>query len=127
VSLSPKLLPASPRDSSDALSRWMTDVIRYLKPPHVFADNLVICTTGKGLSIAEGTNGRMGTAVLSGGTKVVANTSVTANTRIFLTRSTTGGTPGHLSYTITAGTSFTINSSGGSDTSTVNWLLIEPA
>jgi hypothetical protein len=36
----------------------------------------------------------MGTATLVGGTIAVANTSVTANTRIFISRSTTGGTEG---------------------------------
>ena len=39
---------------------------------------------------------------------------------------TTGGTVGTLSYTISDGVSFTINSSSGTDTSTVNWQLWEP-
>ena len=68
----------------------------------------------------------MGTATLVGGTIAVANTSVTANTRVFISRSTTGGTVGHLSTTQIASTSFTVNSTSFSDTSTVNWLLIEP-
>lgn len=75
-------------------------------------------TTGK-------KDNRMGAAVLVGGTVTVTNRIVTANSRIFLTRSTTGGTVGHLSYTISAGTSFTINSSSGTDTSTINWMIIE--
>lgn len=89
--------------------------------------NLVASLAGKGLQIKEGSNARMGTATLVGGTILVNNTSVTANTRIFYCRSTTGGTPGHLSYTISAGASFTINSSEASDTSTINWMLVEPA
>jgi hypothetical protein len=80
-----------------------------------------------GFLIGEGNNQRMGVATLVGGTIAVANTSVTANTRIFVSRSTTGGTVGHLSTTQIASTSFTVNSSSGTDTSTVNWLLIEPS
>jgi hypothetical protein len=69
----------------------------------------------------------MGTVALVGGTATVSNTSVTASTVIFLNHAATGGTPGHLTYTISAGTSFTVNSTSGTDTSTVNYLLMEPA
>lgn len=86
-----------------------------------------IVTAGRGIRIAEGSNARMGTATLVGGTVAVSNTSVTANTRVFLSRSTTGGTEGTLSTTQIASTSFTINSSSGTDTSTVNWMLFEPS
>lgn len=82
-------------------------------------------TLGGGMSLKAGTNGRLGTATLAAGTVTVANTSVTANTKIFLSRATTGGTVGHLSYTKINGTSFTINSSSGTETSTVDWLLVE--
>lgn len=79
------------------------------------------------LSLLDGTNKRMGQAVLVAGTVVVSNTSVTANTRIFLSHANTGGTLGHLYISArTASTSFTITSSSNLDTSTVNWLLIEP-
>jgi hypothetical protein len=78
-----------------------------------------------GLAISTATNGRLGQAVLVGGTVTVNNTSVTANTLIFLTDATSGGTLGTLSYSKIAGTSFTINSTNVLDTSTVNWLLIE--
>ena len=89
--------------------------------------NLICDVAGKGLQIKEGSNARMGTSTLVGGTVTVSNTSVTANTRIVLSRSTTGGTTGDLSYTVSAGVSFAINSSSGTDTSTVVWLLAEPA
>ncbi len=82
-------------------------------------------TAGGGLAIKTGSNARLGTATLVGGTVVVANTSVTVNTKVFLTRATTGGTPGHLSYTVSAGVSFTITATGGADTSTINWELVE--
>lgn len=79
------------------------------------------------LNIEDGSNKRMGQSVLSGGTVTVSNTSVTASTRIFLSRQVAGGTLGHLSVgTVVAGTSFVINSSSGTDTSTISWLLIEP-
>lgn len=90
-----------------------------------FIGDIVCSTAGKGLQIKSGTGARAGTAVLVAGTVTVTNTTVTANTRIFLTVRTTGGTLGTLSYTLSAGASFTINSSSGSDTSTVTYLLIE--
>lgn len=89
--------------------------------------DLDIATVGRGLQVAEGINGRMATAGLVGGTITVPNTTVTANTRIFLTVHTPGGTPGFLRVSSRiAGTSFTILSSSSSDTSLVAWLMIEP-
>ncbi|CAL9665309.1 hypothetical protein SUDANB145_07403 (plasmid) [Streptomyces sp. enrichment culture] len=82
---------------------------------------------GGGIAIAEGANARMGVATLAAGTVTVANTSVTADTRVLPFRQAVGGTPGHLSVTKVAGTSFTITSSSTTDTSTVAWVLIEPA
>lgn len=69
----------------------------------------------------------VGTATLVGGTVAVSESRVTASSVILLTCQTPGGTPGWLQVsTRTAGTSFTILSSSGTDTSTVGWLLIEP-
>lgn len=87
--------------------------------------DLICSTAGKGLQVKSGTGARAGTAVLVAGTVTVTNTTVTASTRIFLTVRTTGGTLGTLSYTLSAGASFTINSSSVSDTSTVTYFLIE--
>lgn len=85
-----------------------------------------IVTAGTGVQIKDGANCKMGQSVMVGGTVTVANTSVTANSRIFLSVAVAGGVQGVLSVgTVTAGTSFVINSSAGTDTSTVNWLLIE--
>lgn len=82
---------------------------------------------GAGIAVKEGSNARMGTAVLAAGTATVANTSVTASTRIALTSQADGGAPGFLRVsTRTAGTSFTITSSSATDTSTVMWLMVEP-
>jgi hypothetical protein len=69
----------------------------------------------------------MGTVNLTAGTATVSNTSVTANTRIFLTVQAVSGTVGTLYVDgRVAGTSFTITSTEIADTSTIAWLLIEP-
>jgi len=99
-----------------------------LKGPTTISNGgLTLGTIASGLAIKEGANGRMGTATLTGGTVTVANTTVTADTRVFVSRSTVGGTLGHLSTTQIASTSFTVNSSDAGDTSTINWILIEPS
>lgn len=94
------------------------------------ADALKLGTAGAGIAVKEGANARMGVATLAAGTVTVNNTSVTANTRIFLTGQGNGasGTPGvpRVSARV-AGTSFTITSSSASDTSPVAWELREPA
>jgi hypothetical protein len=83
---------------------------------------------GGGLSVKEGSNAKMGTATLVAGTVTVSTTRVTANSRIFLTAQNTGGTPGALRVSArTAGTSFTVTSTSGSDTSTVAWMIVEPS
>lgn len=92
------------------------------------ANSLRLGSGGGGIAVAEGANARMGVATLVAGTVTVANTSVTANTRIFLTSNADGGTPGTVRVSArVAGTSFTITSSSGADTSTVAYLLMEPA
>jgi hypothetical protein len=89
--------------------------------------DLDIVTAGRGLQIAEGSNAKMGTATLSAGTVVVSTTAVTANSRIYLTAQTSGAAPGALRVSArTAGTSFTITSTSGTDTSSVAWLIVEP-
>jgi Pectate lyase superfamily protein len=89
--------------------------------------NIDISGTGYGLEVKEGSNCKQGTAALVAGSKVVSNTAVTANSRIFLTSNADGGTPGWLRVSArTAGTSFTITSSSGSDTSTVAYEIFEP-
>lgn len=66
-----------------------------------------------------------GTAVLVAGTVTVTNAQVRTGDVIRVTRTTTGGTPGHLSVgTITDATSFVVNSSSATDTSTVSWEIV---
>lgn len=89
------------------------------------AGNLVMLVAGRGLQLQSGTGARAGDATLVGGTVTVTNTTVTANTKVLLSRKTIGGTVGNLSYTLSAGASFTINSSSGTDTSTITFMLVE--
>jgi hypothetical protein len=80
-----------------------------------------------GIGVKEGTNLKMGTAVLVAGAATVANTAVAANSRIFLTQQVAGGTPGAVGVSArTAGTSFVITSTSGTDTSTVAWMIVDP-
>ena len=66
-----------------------------------------------------------GTATLVAGTVTVSTAAVESGSFILYARKTAGGTLGDLSLgTVTAGTSFVINSSSGSDTSTVNWAIL---
>jgi hypothetical protein len=84
-------------------------------------------TIGAGLKVAEGVNAKQGTAVLVAGSVVVADTAVTANSRILLTSQADGGAPGFLRVSArVAGTSFTITSSSATDTSTVAYEIFEP-
>ena len=89
-------------------------------------NGLQIPTVGKGLAVAEGTNGMQGVATLVAGTITVANTSVTATSRIFLTTQVPGGTVGtpYVSALV-AGTSFTITSTSATDTSTVAYEIFQ--
>jgi len=63
-------------------------------------------------------------AVLVGGTVTVANTDIADTNNIIYNRSVTGGTPGHLSYVINAGTSIVFTSSSAADTSTIVYQIL---
>ncbi|MFD6324183.1 glycosyl hydrolase family 28-related protein [Streptomyces sp. NPDC058442] len=83
---------------------------------------------GKTIVPSGGGAARMGTAVLAAGTRVVNTTAVTASSVVQLTTQIPGGTVGapYISAR-TAGTSFTITSTSGSDTSTVGWRILDPS
>jgi hypothetical protein len=90
--------------------------------------SIAVGSAGQGYQVKEGTNAKMGTATLVAGTVTVSTTAVTANSRIFLTAQSTGGTPGALRVSArSAGTSFTITSTSSTDTSLVAWFIVEPA
>jgi hypothetical protein len=84
---------------------------------------------GPGLAVKEsaGLAEKMGVATLVAGTVTVNNSSVAANSRIFLAVQTPGGTVGspYISARV-ATTSFTITSTSGADTSIVAWMIVEP-
>jgi hypothetical protein len=91
---------------------------------------LAFQTAGIGIRIKEGSNARMGVSTLSSGTVVVSNSSVTANTRIFLSHQSLGTITVPVAVAVSArsaGVSFTILSGNLVDTSVIAWLLVEPA
>lgn len=68
------------------------------------------------------------TAAMTAGSITVNDAFVTANSNIQLTALAQGGTAGSLRVqSRVPGTSFTITSTSGTDTSTVAWLMIEPS
>jgi hypothetical protein len=90
--------------------------------------SIAVSTAGKGLEVKEGANAKQGVVTLVAGSVVVANTSVTATSRIFLTGQQDGGTPGFVRVSArSAGTNFTITSSNGADTSIIAYQIFEPA
>lgn len=95
----------------------------------VTSGNVLINTAGKGLRVKEGSNATMGTLTLNGTSEVtVSTTAVTANSRIFLTSNTVGGTPLGVAYVSSrvANTSFGVKGAA-TDTSVVAWMIVEPA
>lgn len=80
------------------------------------------------LYVGTGSNQVAGKAVLVGGTVTVNNTKIAASSIVMLTAQVAGGVQGALSVgTVTAATSFVINSSNAADTSTVGWQILTVA
>jgi integral membrane sensor domain MASE1 len=70
----------------------------------------------------------LGTANLAGGTVTIPSGIVTASSVIFHARQSPGGTLGQLSVSaIVPGTSFTITSTSGSETSQIGYLIASSA
>lgn len=91
--------------------------------------NLALTTAGNKLFVKSGTNASIGTATLVAGTVTVNTTAVTANSAIFVTILTKGTITLPVAYdaqTRVAGTSFTITSANVTDTSIVQWWIVEP-
>ena len=63
------------------------------------------------------------TTLASGGTKAVVDYAITASSFIMLSRHLLSGTPGVLSYVLTPGVGFTINSSSTADLSSVAYQV----
>lgn len=113
--------------SNTQLSFWTNNIQRWT------IDNsgqLSGNTSGKGISIKSGSNCKIGTGTLIGGTVTITNTSVTASSVIFITDTTSGSLAnvGNLTCptaSIIAGTSFVVNSTNVLDTSTFNYIIFE--
>mgnify|MGYP002345517011 FL=1 len=75
------------------------------------------------ITFLTSSNKPAGSATLVWGTVTVNNTLVTANSIIMISRRVVWGTPWYLSYTRTAGNSFTVTSTSGTDTSTFDYII----
>jgi len=98
--------------------------------PPVIGDVVPNIVNASGLQVVEGANAKQGIATLVAGTVIVANTSITATSRIQLTAQTLGTVtvPSALAVSArTPGTNFTILASDVTDTSTVAYEIFEPA
>jgi hypothetical protein len=89
--------------------------------------HLAVDTAGYGLQVKEGSNAKQGVATLTAGTVTVANTSVTASSRIYLTAQDNNTTGALRVSARTAGTSFAITSGNAGDTGVVAYEIFEPA
>lgn len=92
------------------------------------AGSFDVKAVGQGLKVAEGANAKQGTFTMNGTTNVVvANTSVTANSRILFSLNAISGTPGIPGIVSrVAGTSFTVVSTAATDLGTYAYEIFEP-
>jgi hypothetical protein len=89
--------------------------------------NLVLGTAGNKIEIATGADASVGTVSLIAGTATVSTTAVSASSKIFVTVGTLGTVVAPQAMyvdAIVANTSFDITSADATDTSEVNWLII---
>ncbi len=86
--------------------------------------NIALTTAGNKLKITTGSNASIGTGTLSGGTVIINTTAVTASSLIFIQYTSCSNCGSTYIGTITAGTSFVVNSTNGSDASTFNWWIV---
>lgn len=87
--------------------------------------NIKLMLTGK-LKIETGTNASSGTTTLVAGTVTISTTAISTGDDVIVIVKTPAGTQGFLSVptaNITNGTSFVINSSSNTETSTVYWEI----
>jgi hypothetical protein len=90
--------------------------------------NLTLGTAGNKINITTGTNGSAGTSgAMTAGSVVVNTTAITANSLVFFATHTLGTVTVPQAYRVSArtpGTSFTIQSQSATDTSTVDYWII---
>lgn len=114
-----------------APSAGNADIVAYLGTSQTHTASPTY-SVGNGPKYTTGTNARVGTSTLTTGSVTVANTSVTANTKVRIQLASTSGTLGAMyAYTVSAGIGFTITSvtaAGATNTldlSTIDWYLTE--
>src|SRR5581483_11277797 len=88
---------------------------------------VAVTTPGSGFAVAEGSNAKQGVVTLSAGSAVVANTSVTAVSRIQLTAQDNNTTGSLRVSARSPAASFTITSSNGADSGAVAYFITEPS
>jgi len=93
------------------------------------AGNIAANKAGSGFRVKEGSNAKMGTAKLTAGKVAVANTSVTASSKIivFCIKLGTVTVISGYTTTITAAKEFVIETGVVTDTSEVGYIIFEPA
>jgi hypothetical protein len=109
----------------------VTEKLRVGTDVNALLGSVLVSTAGKGIKVKEGSNATMGiSGAMVGGTVTVNTTAVTANSRIHLTPQALGTVTRPAAVGVSArvgATSFTITSSDPTDTSTVAWIIVEPA
>lgn len=93
-----------------------------------FGGNIIATTVGKGLQVKGGTNAKIGSGTLTAGTVTITTTAVTANSRIFVTDTSTGSLVNVGSLVVstkTAGSGFVVTSTNALDASTFDWMIVE--
>ncbi len=87
---------------------------------------LIGSTSGKGITLKTGSNCKIGTGTLIGGTVTITNTSVTSASIIFLQDTTSGALTNVGTMSVVAGSgSFIVTSTNILDTSTFNYIIFE--
>jgi hypothetical protein len=111
-----------------AMAKDVTNSRRTVWTFEGFSGDLTMALAGSRLKLKEGANAMQGTATLGGGAAAIANTLVTANTRIMFSIQD-GAVPLGTLYVAARvpGASFTIASTNALDACTVAWQLWEPA
>lgn len=104
--------------------RWATDGLLEVRN---FANSAPARVSASALQLPNsGAAPTVGNATLVGGTVTVSTTAIGASDVVLVTRKTSGGTIGTaITYTISAGVSFTITSDSALDTSTLSWTIVK--
>jgi len=113
--------------ASDNPNSSVANMVAVWNPPPGFGQASIAAAIAAGTIRAAS---QVGTATLAAGTVTVGSVTITASSRVFVSRNVAAGTLGNLSaptttYTVGAGTgSFVINSSSNTETSTVFYQII---